>query len=578
MFHFFNYTIRRFVPQLHNPLYLQNTQLENRVIFLINIVTIIAEIPIIDAHNIQLTLVLMQMHLLSRQFVVYSIKLVYIRKIRSKHGMNALIKVFNKILIKSEKTFYILLAFLTFFLVLNATIFQSIFLGLFYSLLAFYLVFFSDSQKRITFFSFFFFFSSIFKIPGISTSVYTILITMYVAFKTALLFLDNRRDFIKTLSEIKKILFFFAIMTIQLFLLYLIFRNNGADIRRTISFLIYLLFPIALYYFEKKNISFEKILRVLAIGLIVSSVAALPCFFSEDYGTNLYQYAGLEKILYSFISVNNYNFRIYRFSGLAFDPNYYSYFGLSVIGMLMAMYLTEKDKINIILAAILSVLVLLTLSKMLVVLLAILLVVFLAMLVKTRKSNLTNILFISCMVIFIVLLTLGPSIITIFISRFDEGQSFDFESTLNSLLTGRFDIWKEFVKMLFANPFILFFGSGVGSSFNTIAFEGYGAHNSLLETISTMGIVGLILLIYFFESIYDYCVIKEVGILTHDKKHFSVPVLVLTMLLIPQASLFYLGIVSSYGFAFILFVLFLNLKTLKSFYEQKSMKESITNG
>jgi O-antigen ligase len=76
--------------------------------------------------------------------------------------------------------------------------------------------------------------------------------------------------------------------------------------------------------------------------------------------------------------------------------------------------------------------------------------------------------------------------------RFDEA------SDIATLTTGRSDLWASYTEYLIQNPFVLLFGSGFGAPL----INGHGAHNTYLDLLYYLGIVGTVILLAYFASVF----------------------------------------------------------------------------
>ena len=103
----------------------------------------------------------------------------------------------------------------------------------------------------------------------------------------------------------------------------------------------------------------------------------------------------------------------------------------------------------------------------------------------------------------------------------------DADSELNDVFTGRLGIWDGYIELVFSNPKILLFGSG----FSTIADLGKGTHNTYLEALYNLGIVGTGCFLFALKQSFGKIVVRPImwipvivffvrliaiGYLTHD--------------------------------------------------------------
>ena len=81
-----------------------------------------------------------------------------------------------------------------------------------------------------------------------------------------------------------------------------------------------------------------------------------------------------------------------------------------------------------------------------------------------------------------VVLLINPDYLTGMQQRLEDG---------NSLTTGRSEIWVEYLEYVYSHPDVMLFGKGVGAGF----FSGHAPHNSYVDILYHLGIVGSFLLI-----------------------------------------------------------------------------------
>lgn len=223
--------------------------------------------------------------------------------------------------------------------------------------------------------------------------------------------------------------------------------------------------------------------RHFLFGLILSCCIAL---FSDSI-------PGLNAML----SAATINQSVSRFSGLWNDPNTYSVF--MSVGLTIVFLFYAKKEISAmafyVLAGILSVFALLSLSKMCLILV---LFVWIGMLMINKKIEISQkILIVAAFgLLCICVWYFFPDIISTYIWRFNMDSSNSY--SLDSLTTHRFELWKIYISELNDDPISWIIGNGMGCSLPI----GRAAHQSVLQIIYNSGIVGLLLLI---EMVYVSC-------------------------------------------------------------------------
>lgn len=227
---------------------------------------------------------------------------------------------------------------------------------------------------------------------------------------------------------------------------------------------------------------YHAAIRAFSMGIILASIIGM---FSKSF-----------PILKSFIRHNvlklgegNY---ITRFAGLDGNSNYYTMNISVALSCLAVMIIREKrNGLNVALFIVLSVFGLLSVSKSFLAAWIILLVVMLA---KTMKAGEKKFL------IFTAILVIGGLIVYWFafdavkayISRLSKLQS----QTFSRFTTSRSDIWKMYMKYIFTHPKTLFLGNGIGRSL----LNGRGAHNTYIESLYSLGIIGTVLYILLLKN------------------------------------------------------------------------------
>lgn len=174
--------------------------------------------------------------------------------------------------------------------------------------------------------------------------------------------------------------------------------------------------------------------------------------------------------------------KIYRFSGLYLDPNYFSISAIFAIALCMMLFLSKNGNRILLLTIMvtMSVFGFLSYSKMF--LLALLLLAVMIVLYKLKTSRFFPLVVVSsCLGYFIIYRILNAS-------SYLASMEGRFEGDIS---TGRFDIWNEYLTYIWSSPRTLFFGDGLGAGY----YKGIGPHNTYIESIYFLGIFGSIILI-----------------------------------------------------------------------------------
>lgn len=191
---------------------------------------------------------------------------------------------------------------------------------------------------------------------------------------------------------------------------------------------------------------------------------------------------------------------VIRFSGLAGDPNYFV-LGI-IISMCLCVILLHRHKIKLFVFAVLSFVFFMALaasgSKSAMIMLCWPVALFLISNIKKRKYFL---LLLSCVSILIVTYMIINGEIEIFsntIRRFNNSSK-----DINTLTTGRTNIWKEYIKYFIDNPIETIFGNGA-STYTLRVFshstKKVAVHNAYIDTIFQLGIIGTLLFVSIIYS------------------------------------------------------------------------------
>ena len=170
--------------------------------------------------------------------------------------------------------------------------------------------------------------------------------------------------------------------------------------------------------------------------------------------------------------------RSLRFSGLNYDPNYYS-IGVIIVIFLCLRLFFNKEGNRLVLGSLIASLVVfgfISYSKMFLLSILLLTVIFMFYRMKSPKQLITT---------FVSVLIIG------FVFYWWANQSGYLGAILERLSgddisTGRFDIWKAYLDYIWDSPITLFFGDGLGSPY----YLSHGPHNAYIELIFFLGIIG----------------------------------------------------------------------------------------
>lgn len=351
-----------------------------------------------------------------------------------------------------------------------------------------------DNKKNILDLMFLMPFATIFKISPGSTSLFTIL-----EFFCCFVFF-TRSDF----KLDKKFLFLFLLLFTYIISVDLIYLSYSIAnyLRIFVGF-------ILLYYFSKEyrecnnKIDFSKnIIVYFSLGTIFSSIIALFSKFIPSFSL--------------FIRTVGYNAVITnRFSGLNGDPNYYTI--NLILALLGLFYLYSTKKINLIFWALFAILAyfgLQTYSKSFLLTFCLISFGLFFLLLKNRNKKGLCLYIIAFSICLSYVLNGKVSNLKFIIERF--GKNAD----INSMTTGRFEIWNSYLNYIASNIKVLLFGSGIGADYHGTT----GVHNWYIEMIYYFGIVGT----FLYLSCYFYIFKKS---MCKQKKHNIIDYLAIVILL-----------------------------------------------
>ena len=236
---------------------------------------------------------------------------------------------------------------------------------------------------------------------------------------------------------------------------------------------------------EKNELDFSKIIRSMSV---VAVVVCLIILLGQ-----------LKTINYNIVALFS---GVFRFGyavdetrmSVGYNPNYLAYICLSCVeGLTFIFYKKQHNLFDLVMLAALSLFGMLTLSKKFI----ICAVFFVALFFISKKGNkLKSFLYIAVALVMIVALfrIIFPTAYENFILRFNEAD----------MSTGRDSIMKKFNDLLWNQPEVLLFGTGL-TGFTSILQGKYGIvgvpHNGFQEMIIVWGIFGFILFMAFLVGV-----------------------------------------------------------------------------
>lgn len=187
---------------------------------------------------------------------------------------------------------------------------------------------------------------------------------------------------------------------------------------------------------------------------------------------------------------------IYRQSGYFSDPNYYAAHINAALAGVLVLLLNKVDKIKRAILVCMAVLLfycgLLSLSKSLILVsVCSLLCWFLAFMFQKGRisSKLVMIITLLVLVMFILSSTIFSDLLDLMMFRFSNINN------MSDFTTNRVDVWANYLRAFGEDPLLLFFGSGYSEM---VKVDGRAAHNTIIQTVHQLGLVGIGLLVTWF--------------------------------------------------------------------------------
>lgn len=368
-----------------------------------------------------------------------------------------------------------------------------------FSLIAFFLfvllIVFCDKETILRQMFFVLPMATIFKMSPSSQSFFTIVLLLYVVLN----FVLPRK----------------ATLLIILFTVYIVIGQlitGGFILFRTIKLIFNILF-ISSILNQKVQLDHKQIFYSYIFGNLVASCMGMmdSTFFSISKYTGVKDVGGIE-----FVDLT-------RFKGLYGDPNYYTIGMIISLCLIIVMY--HRKEIKPVFAVLLSVpiayFLMLTYSKSAIIMMFIPIAFMLYSFFKTRKYS--SVVLFLLIVIVVVVFALSGKIepLNVVIARF-EASSTQEGVDINSLTTGRYDLWLSYIKHLITDSKNMIFGEGISAAL----VGGRASHNTYLDMLYFLGAIGTSLLMMsflvilgqgkyvdFHRNFINYCVLFSILIL-----------------------------------------------------------------
>ncbi len=305
-------------------------------------------------------------------------------------------------------------------------------------------------------------FTVIYKLSPASTSLFT-----YVMLAVSIVIILRQRIFSK------KHVFF--IMLFSVYLLVGMGRNFTLAIKLIVGLILFYIFVNRI---ETEN--FKNHIMSFALGMVGSSFLGL---MKSSWSRLTVYYSNLKTIYIG-------NEESFRFTGLYRDPNYYSISVILVV-VLCVMLFINRDGNQVVLAVIalgLTVFGFTTYSKMFMLFVGLFAIIFVLLQMKSPKK--------------MALLMLPIAAVAVGLYKWMQYSGYldVMKNRLSGedISTGRFDIWKNYLTYILSSPSTLFLGDGIKAP----DYNGVAPHNTYIELIYYLGILGTIIFLVTLISVF----------------------------------------------------------------------------
>ena len=293
-------------------------------------------------------------------------------------------------------------------------------------------------------------FSTIFKISPEATSLFA-----YLMIATGAILLIRKKSIHTVLTVLLMLFVIYAIIGM---------RENYTTVVKIVAGM------ILLYVFVTSTSpeNFKNHILSFGLGMMGSSVIGT---MKDTWGRLTIYFSDIDYVYVDGV-------RFLRFSGLNYDPNYYS-IGVITVAFLCLRLFFNKEGNRLLLGSLIASLVVfgfISYSKMFLFAILFLGVIFMFYRMKSPKQFLIT--FVSVPVIggLFYWWANDSGYLSIILERFSG----------DDISTGRFDIWREYLEYIWSSPMTLLFGDGLGSPY----YLSHGPHNAYIELIFFLGIVG----------------------------------------------------------------------------------------
>lgn len=278
----------------------------------------------------------------------------------------------------------------------------------------------------------------------------------------------------------------FVILTVLAKLL----NGSGLNLSYIAFVMLLVMLPSLVQENERGNNSFYSTSVFFSVGII------LAAFCAQQF----LDYPNIRK----FIRVDSYS-SITRMCGFYADPNFYVAQVTAAVAGTLLMVLRASGR-QVVVSLALSVLLfycgLLSGSKSFFVVFACILIIWFFLLFRIRKKAGIKLAITFCMIVISVIVLSSAvfrGLFRMILFRFSEATN------LSELTTGRTELWESYIHEMFNNPKNLLIGKG----FTNILINNAASHNTVLQVVYQCGILGMLLLIKWWNDMGDGYLIRQ---------------------------------------------------------------------
>lgn len=450
---------------------------------------------------------------------------------------------------------------------LNSFIFNSDILSIILFLFALITTLLFKREYRLFYLFNLVFITSIFKVSFFPTSLVTILIFGFSVVEFLIFAASFFRKNSYSPRNLILPLFILLLLIAHMTLMWFIIKDGRPSFNRIISFANTLIFTYtSCLFIRRNNLILEKdfskkFLINYIVNFLMFSFLSFPVFFPA-LGEKFFIFTNFGTYSHYVVKIPGVSFNLVRFSTVFQDPNIASLFAAVTLALSLIYIKTLHEYLGKALSYVFILFTIgvsiLSFSKMgiltIFLILGIKLILYLYE-TKKAKRKINPLILYGPIFVFAFLFIFMNNFVMKFISRFSEGYMLNFETTLNSLSTNRFFTIKEIVADFLLRFDIILFGTGIESQFFVSSF-GNIAHDTFIQTITSLGIVFTIVFAFFINSIRKSLKINNSETSEKLSKEWVI-------MIAPALNFFFLGILT-YSVLYVTILLVFALLSQKS--------------